>query len=263
MNQIAKLLQIISDLRHPETGCPWDIKQTHTSLVKHLREESAEVIDAILNNDSDNLREELGDLLLQILLHAQIASESGQFSFQDIVAELSAKLVERHPHVFNRNDARFDESSQPQTAEAVKAQWDAIKESKRARQSLLDGIPDSLSALSTALKLGVRAERVNFQWHQVSDLKNQIKDEVFEFLESDCDPEEFGDILFSLVQLARYLNIDPEDSLTLTNLKFVKRFRMMEEKAGDKFADLDLDAKQKLWEEVKEEIRVKKERFGD
>ncbi len=222
-----KLLEIMATLRGPE-GCPWDRKQTHSSLTPCLLEECYEVLDAIEKQDPHSLQEELGDLLLQVIFHAQIAQESSNFSIQQILKTLIEKLKRRHPHVFS--------SEKIEDAETAIRRWEKIKAEERpAGRSALAGLPKNLPALLRAYRLGGKAARLGFDWPHVSGVLEKIQEETQElqqaFQEQDAKniEAEFGDLLFSLAQWARFLKIDPEEALRKANLKFQNRFEHMEQ----------------------------------
>ncbi|KNZ68898.1 MazG family protein [Thermincola ferriacetica] len=250
------LVKIMQQLRSPE-GCPWDREQTHESLKKYLIEETYEVLDAIDNGNMNKFCEELGDLLLQIAFHAQIADEEGFFDINDVVKSIAEKLVRRHPHVFG--NTRVKNSSE------VSYNWDKIKEMEKRKEgmeeaSILDSIPKALPALLKAEKVQKRAAKVGFDWPDYRGALDKIYEELEELKEAldrgnrSNAAEEMGDLFFALVNLARFLSVDPEEALQATVDKFIKRFKLMEKKAwetGKKLADLNLDQLDQLWEEAK------------
>ncbi len=243
--KFTELVEIFKRLRDPEKGCPWDIKQTHESLVQYLIEESYELKDAI-QNQPDKIQEELGDLLLQVMLHSQIASDEGRFSVYEVISTLSEKLIERHPHVFGELVVK--------DAEEVKKNWDKIKTDKN-KTSRLAGIPKSAPALFQAELIGKKVAAANFDWEVVSEIKVKIKEELLEFLESEPGSahefEEFGDLLFTLAQYSRKLKFSAEDSLLAACTKFTKRFQAMELIAGQDLSELPKAELEKLWSKVK------------
>ena len=259
MESLSRLASIMAQLRAPD-GCPWDKIQTHESLRPYLIEESAEVLDAIAQNDSRALCEELGDLLLQVVFHAQLASEAGQFSLDDVCQGISDKLVRRHPHVFG--DANVE------NAEDVKPLWDKIKrQEKLARgenkreSSALDGVSISLPALAQALQISKKATKVGFEWPDENSVWDKVREELDE-LQSARDEneskerqaEELGDLLFSVVNIARWRKVDPEIALRDVNLKFKKRFETMEFSAraeGRELDSLSPDEWEHLWQRAK------------
>jgi MazG family protein len=251
--KLVALLKVISDLRNPETGCPWDRKQTHQSLKKYLVEETYETLDAI-DVGPDELSEELGDLLLQILLHCQIASEQGHFSFENVCEGLHKKLISRHPHVFGDSSAS--------TPEEVAKLWEARKKEESPQKGLLEGVPKNMPALLRAQRMSEKAARIGFEWPTLQGIREQILDEVREFVEAsetlDIQEtfDEFGDVLFSLVQLARRLNFEAEDALQGSNAKFLCRFSRMESLSNSTLDKLSLDEMQDLWAKVKAEEKT-------
>jgi tetrapyrrole methylase family protein/MazG family protein len=244
--------ETIAHLRAPE-GCPWDRKQTHQSLREYLLEEAYEVLDALDNDDPDALREELGDLLLQIVLHAQIAVEAGEFSMADVIGAVNAKMIARHPHVWG--------TVQVGSAEEVVANWDHIKQKEREdhKKSVLDGIPQTLPALAQAEKYQGRAARVGFDWPQIQEVYVKLTEELGELQTAPTEDErlkELGDVLFSIVNVARWYKIDPEVALRETNHKFARRFRYIEEHAGRDLKEMSLAEMDALWNAAKAEERA-------
>jgi len=248
--QIERLRQIVERLRAPD-GCPWDREQTHESLKPHLLEECYELLDAIDTQDDGELKEELGDLLLQVVMHAQMASEQHRFTLDDVAEVTADKLVNRHPHVFGEN--RLPNSA------AVLRQWDAIKRGeKHQRKSVLDGVPKNLPALAKAQKVQTKAARVGFDWQEARDVLSKIHEEIQE-IDSASGKEladEIGDLLFAIVNFARKQKLDAEQLLSGATAKFSKRFQAMESLAEERKLDLSkltLEQMDKLWEEVKAE----------
>ena len=247
--ELEKLVDIIAVLRS-ENGCPWDREQTHKSLRPNMLEEAYEAVDAIDDNDISNLREELGDVLLQVVLHAQIAKDNGEFDIEDVAKELSTKLIHRHPHVFGT--CHVNSSSD------VIDNWDKLKkEEKTYRKSVLDGISKSQSALMSAQKISKKVVKVGFEWDSVESLKECINSEYDEFAEAvksgnnDLMEDEMGDILFATVNLARWYKIDAEQALLRANKKFTKRFRKMEEIKTKPFEDYSYEEFNDLWKQAK------------
>lgn len=250
-----RLREIIRTLRGPN-GCPWDKKQTHESLKRYLIEETYEVLEAIDEQDDNHLVEELGDVLLQVMLHAQIGEDEGMFSIDDVIKTLTEKMIRRHPHVFGTN--------QVDTAEEVIKNWEEIKreEKKSEQTSLLDDIPKGLPALQRAYELQKQAAKVGFDWNDPAPIWMKLQEELAEFfteLKNDDHEKlkkEFGDILFVLVNLGRYYEILPEESLHITNAKFKKRFLYIENEArkqGKKLEEMTLDEMDQLWDEGKKQ----------
>jgi len=251
--QFSTLKEIIAILRGPD-GCPWDRKQTHQSLRKYLLEETYEVLETIDDDDPDAMCEEMGDLLLQIMLHAQIASEVGDFTIEDVIAGLCAKMIRRHPHVFGDVEAG--------DADKVVANWNEIKGQEKAEkgaqpnESLLSGIPRDLPALLYAHKLQKKAAEVGFDWKHIEDVYAKIEEEYLEVKQASPDEQkgELGDLLFAVVNLARFLKVDPEEALALTNRKFKQRFLYIEQKLQEEnrtFAETNLEEMDRWWEEAK------------
>jgi tetrapyrrole methylase family protein/MazG family protein len=257
------LRAIMARLRAPD-GCPWDREQTHQSIKDCFLEETYEFLEAVEEKSAPHMREELGDVLLQVLFHAQMASESGDFSLDDVVQELSEKLVRRHPHVFGEVDVAGSDE--------VVVNWEAIKNTeagKESRKSRLDGIPRTFPALLRAKKLQLRAAKDGFDWPSVDPVWEKLDEESREVREAvaENDPdhveEEVGDLLFAVANLARKLGVDPEIALQRANAKFDSRFRRMESRAaqdGQKLSDLDLSAQDALWDEAKARERRVKDR---
>ncbi len=253
---LERLLEIMRRLRDPETGCPWDIEQDFASIAPYTIEEAYEVADAIARDNMADLRDELGDLLLQAVYHAQMAEEAGHFAFRDVVRSISDKMLRRHPHVFGEESR--DKSAAQQTVD-----WEALKagERKNAQQtSALDGVAAALPALTRAIKLQNRAARVGFDWPQTAQVVDKITEEAAELVEArdTLGPEElaeeYGDMLFVMANLARHLDIDPEAALRAANAKFTRRFKGVEAllqehgKTPEQSGLAEMDA---LWDEVK------------
>jgi tetrapyrrole methylase family protein/MazG family protein len=258
MPQFYNLVDIMKRLRAPD-GCPWDREQTHKSLLPYLLEETYEVMEAVDEDDPNRLKEELGDLLLQIVFHAQIAEESDQFDIDDVAKALSDKLIRRHPHVFEK---KADISS-----DQVTVNWEKIKlehdRPNNGRNSVLSGVPKSLPALLRAYRVQEKAARFGFDWEEVSQIVVKLDEEVSELkAELDADnrsgiEEELGDLLFTVVNIARFLKIDPEAALNRITNKFMKRFEYIEHRLAESnrtVAEATLDEMDKLWDESKTEI---------
>lgn len=249
---LEKLVDIIAVLRS-ENGCPWDREQTHKTLRPNMLEEAYEAVDAIDDGDIPNLREELGDVLLQVVLHAQIAKDNNEFDIEDVAKELSDKLIHRHPHVFGT--AHVD------SADDVVVNWDKLKnEEKTNRKSILDGISKSQSALMSAQKISKKVVKVGFEWENVESLKECIKSEYKEFDEAvrtgdkEKMEDEMGDIFFATVNLARWYKIDAEQALLTANKKFTRRFKKMEELKTKPFEEYSFVEFDDLWKKAKIEI---------
>lgn len=264
-NTMEKLLDIMKSLRDPETGCPWDIEQTFKTIAPYTIEEAYEVEEAIENNDIPALKDELGDLLLQVVFQARIAEEAGHFTFSDVVEGTCDKMVRRHPHVFA--------GATIADADAQIAAWEGHKAAERAKKakdrdevpSVLDGVTAGLPSLLRAVKLQKRAARVGFDWPDTSFVLDKIREESLELAEEltkqagDGEPsdemvEEFGDLMFVYANLARHLKIDPEAALRGTNRKFERRFHYIEQQLAHinkDIADADLEEMDRLWDEAK------------
>ena len=247
--ELEKLVDIIAVLRS-ENGCPWDREQTHKTLRPNMLEEAYEAVDAIDDGDIPNLREELGDVLLQVVLHAQIAKDNNEFDIEDVAKELSDKLIHRHPHVFGTEHVN--------SADDVVTNWDKLKkEEKTYRTSILDGISKSQSALMSAQKISKKVVKVGFEWDSVKSLKDCIKSEFKEFDEAvqkgdkELMEDEMGDIFFATVNLARWYKIDAEQALLRANKKFTKRFQKMEEIKTKPFEEYSYDEFNDLWKRAK------------
>lgn len=255
---IDQLLSIMARLRDKENGCPWDIEQNFASIAACTIEEAYEVVDAIAEGDMDNLREELGDLLLQVAFHSQMAKEEGLFDFDAVAQGVADKLVRRHPHVFG--DTTID------SAEATLAKWEEIKAQERAAKpkkdpSLLDDIPRALPALTRALKLQKRAAKVGFDWNTPEPIFAKLQEETAELqaeIAAGADKakltDELGDILFVCANIARQLKVEPEEALRSTNHKFERRFRHIEQelrKQGRNPEDASLEEMDALWDDAK------------
>lgn len=252
LEQLQPLRDVVTRLLAPD-GCPYDRKQTHLSLRRNLIEEAYEVIEAIELDDSSLLKEELGDLLLQVVFHAQLEEEKGIFSLDDVVKEISDKLIRRHPHVFS--DAKSAESG----ASAL-ATWEEMKklEQGKKERGALDGIPPALPALLTALKLQEKAKKVGFDWDHVDQVWKKLKEEIQEFIEADSRGEkekELGDLFFTIVNLGRFFSLDPELALRGANSRFYHRFRFVESqvnqglKGWGGYSEKELNS---FWEEAKQ-----------
>ena len=252
MGQFQTLVDIVERLRAPG-GCPWDREQTHESLKRNLVEEAYETMEAIDEGSPQLLAEELGDLLVQVAFHSDIAREAGEFEVSDVLTHINRKLVRRHPHVFSDTSV--------QDAREVERNWERIKaeerEAKGERQSVVDGLPRDLPALAYAQLIQDRAARSGFEWDEISGVLDKVSEEVEELRAAETPEErvhELGDLLFAMVNLARWLNIQAEDALRQGNRRFHWRYTKMEELAsqrGQEFTQLSLDEKEELWQEAK------------
>ncbi|MBA2252698.1 MAG: nucleoside triphosphate pyrophosphohydrolase [Nitrospirales bacterium] len=263
------LVQLMARLRAPD-GCPWDRKQTHESLKPYLVEEAYEVLEAIDHTDITRLREELGDVLLQVIFHAQIGAEEEKFSVEDVIHSLSEKLVRRHPHVFGT----ADQKQEGLNADDVKVRWEQIKRNEREEKgqdsSALEGIPKTLPALLRAFQVQARAARVGFDWSDLTPVLGKLEEELQEFRDAmaastaatpstsnqaqEHVESELGDVLFTMVNIARFLKINPEEALRKTINRFIDRFQYIEAQAavnGQSLQDMTLDEMDALWEHAK------------
>ncbi|KAA3609791.1 MAG: nucleoside triphosphate pyrophosphohydrolase [Calditrichaeota bacterium] len=250
MKEMERLLGIMKDIRQ---NCPWDAKQTHDSLKRYLLEEAYETIEVIDQKNMDSLKSELGDILLQIVFHSEIASENNSFTFKDVVNAISDKMVERHPHVFQENGKV--------TAEEVQENWEKNKHKKEKRESILSGIPIYLPALLKAQRLQDKASSIGFDWDEINDVIKKLEEEVSEFKVAVKEnnslniEKEFGDILFTLVNISRFTNVISEDALHKTNTKFIKRFNFIEKQFNnnpEKMSAASMKELDTLWEKSKD-----------
>lgn len=255
MKEFDDLKEIIDKLRSPD-GCPWDKQQTHQSLLSFLYEESNEVGDAIINKNKDELKEELGDLLLQILLHARIAEENSEFNIKDVIKILNEKLIRRHPHVFSNMSA--DNSDQ------VIEIWESVKkeekEKRKSKESLLDHIPNNFHPILKSYKIQKEVSKVGFDWNNYSEVLLKIDEELNELKnainnkDQDNIEHELGDLLFSIINISRFLHVKPDVALVKANLRFSKRFNYIEKKLkvqNKKFQECSIDELEKLWQDAK------------
>lgn len=257
---VSALLDVMARLRDPDGGCPWDLEQDFASIAPYTIEEAYEVADAIERGEMSELRDELGDLLLQVVFHARMAEEAGHFTFDDVTRGIVDKMVRRHPHVFGDEEIK--------DAAAQTASWETLKAQERADKgrddSLLDDVPRALPALLRALKLQKRAARAGFDWPETRQVLDKINEEMLELSEavSQSDDinhitDEMGDILFSYANLARKLKVDPEDALRGANAKFERRFRYIEQKLAERDShpnDSTLDEMDALWNAAKKDV---------
>jgi tetrapyrrole methylase family protein/MazG family protein len=257
LTDFSSLTAVMEGLRHPETGCPWDLEQTHATLRRYLIEEAYEVIEAIDLESPQKLAEELGDFLLQAVFHAQLASESGRFDIGDVIERIVEKLIRRHPHVFG--DVTVD------GAEQVLTNWEIIKRSEKGnenRVSILDGIPKDLPALMRAMEVSKRVVKVGFEWPTLKEVLDKVEEEIaelrLEIAEGDKERAgaEMGDVLFTLVNVSRQLHVDPEEALRAMTFRFASRFRRIEEHAastGRTVDQMSLDEMESVWQAAKKE----------
>ena len=258
MSDIDKLLDVMARLRNPDGGCPWDVEQSFATIAPYTIEEAYEVADAIERDDMADLRDELGDLLFQVVFHARMAEEDGHFDFADVVTNVTDKLVRRHPHVFGTQE-EID-------AGQVRGAWEQIKAAERAaaarddEHSALDGVAKALPALMRAQKIGKRASRVGFDWSDTAGVRAKINEELAELSAAECSGnqgkihEEFGDLLFALVNLGRHLEVDCEQALADSTRKFETRFRRVEQSTEQDLRELPLEALEALWQQAKKDL---------
>lgn len=245
-----KLIDVLESLLAPG-GCEWDRKQTHQSLVPYLLEETHEVIEAIEKGDMNSLKEELGDLMLHVLFQAKLAETEGHFNISDSLKDISEKLIRRHPHVFNDDKSSLDNN----------LSWEQAKKKEKKRNSVLDGVPLSLPTLTRARRIQEKASSVGFDWKEIKPIWSKVHEEISELSEAitleqkDKIQDEMGDVLFSIVNLARFLDIDPEASLRQTIRKFESRFKKVEKsfENSEQMTKASLDQMDKIWNQAKEE----------
>jgi len=271
MAELAELIAVVARLRDPLRGCPWDLEQTHASLVPYVLEEAHEVADAIRHGDDGHLAEELGDLLLQVVLHARIAQEQGRFDLAQIAAAISAKLIRRHPHVFG--DAQAGDSA------AVRASWEMIKRREQAEREGARGATPSTSplsdrlagkvrgqpALAGAMTISRKAAAAGFEWEDMAGVWQKVHEELDELKEAVASgnkahaQEELGDVLFTLVNVARWCSLDPEAGLAGTNHRFLDRFSRVEAALGGSLQGRSIQELEELWRQAKAAIRAENE----
>ena len=249
VEELKEFVEVIARLRAPD-GCQWDREQTHRSLRPNMLEEAYEAVDAMDDNDMKHLQEELGDVLLQVVLHAQIASEEGAFTLEDVARGIKNKIIHRHPHVFG--------NTKVSSTKEILDNWDKLKaEEKKHRKSAMDGVSKAQSALMSAQKISKKAVKQGFEWPDEASLYDCIKSEFREFQEAkqaenrELMEEEFGDILFAVVNLARWNKIDAEQALLKANKKFISRFNKMEELADKPLTEYSLEEYDRLWKAAK------------
>lgn len=250
--RIETLLAIMARLRDPKSGCPWDVEQNFASIAPYTVEEAYEVADAIERNDMDQLKDELGDLLFQVVFHSRMAEEAGTFSFAEVVQSISEKMIRRHPHVFADADVK--------TADAQTAAWEEHKRKERLEKGgrLMDDIPLTFPALTRALKIQKRAATVGFDWKEATPIFGKMEEEIAELKDAirhgaskEKLADELGDILFVAVNLARHLGVKPEEALQGTNRKFMRRFSNIEDKLLSGGRSASLEAMESAWDEAK------------
>ncbi|WP_323815036.1 nucleoside triphosphate pyrophosphohydrolase [Cellvibrio sp. NN19] len=259
---IDDLLYLMARLRDPQSGCPWDIKQDYASIAPSTLEEAYEVVDAIEKQDFAHLKEELGDLLFQVIFYSQLGKEEDRFEFAGVVSGLVEKLIRRHPHVFPDGTLHSRIDNRHTLPSDVKARWEAIKQQERAEkgaQGILADVPLNLPSLSRAAKLQKRAASVGFDWDDVYGPIAKVREELME-VEAELDSgdevaleEELGDLLFAVVNIARYQKIDPEQALRRANQKFERRFHFIETNSVKPLAETSIDEMNRLWDQAKKQ----------
>ncbi|MDZ8185898.1 MAG: nucleoside triphosphate pyrophosphohydrolase [Nostoc sp. ChiSLP02] len=264
---LQELIEVVAKLRSPDGGCPWDLAQTPETLIPFVIEEAYEVVDAIKNGDKEAIAEELGDLLLQVVLQAQIASESGQFSLKEITQGISQKLIRRHPHVFGDISV--------QSVDEVRQNWEQIKAAEKGESSpenqklsaKLSRYGRTLPPLTGAMKISQKAAAVGFEWENIEGVWDKFHEELAEFQQALAQETparqqaELGDLLFAVIQLARWHNLDPSAALQGTNQRFVQRLQKMEAVVDRPLSDYSLDELEKLWQQAK--VRLAEEGSGE
>jgi len=247
MDKFNELIKIVKKLRAPD-GCDWDREQTHKSLIPYLLEETHEVIESIEDNDYDALKEELGDLMLHVIFQVDLASDKNKFSVDDVLDGINKKLVNRHLHIFSKDKNQKKEN------------WETTKKKEKKRDSVLDGVPKSLPALLQSRRIQEKAASVGFDWDNNKKVLDKVDEEILELKEAiikkDGIDEEFGDVLFSLVNLSRHLDIDPESSLKKSTIKFIKRFKEIEKEVD--IEKLTLDELDEIWNRNKQKNNLKR-----
>lgn len=270
---VEDLLYLMERLRDPETGCPWDIEQNFHSIVPHTLEEAYEVADVIERQDFAELPAELGDLLFQVVYYSQMADEESRFDFADVVDTCVRKLVRRHPHVFPGGELRSKRIAGAVESQAIEQQWQHIKAQERAEQqgkppaSILDGIALNMPSLTRAVKLQKSAAKVGFDWKALAPVLDKIQEEIAELQEAIAEQDkkaiehELGDVLFSVCNLARFVEIDPEQALRLTNQRFYQRFNYIEQRLaqqGREITECDSATLESLWDAAKQNLAKQK-----
>ena len=272
---VADLLDVMKALRDPETGCPWDLKQSFESIVPHTLEEAYEVADAIYRNDMADIKEELGDLLFQVVFYSQLAQEQGAFHFDEVAATMAQKLIRRHPHVFSPS---AQDTNDKLANDALNQQWEAIKQQERQQKagdkptdaSILANIPVGMSPLIRASKIQKKCAKIGFDWPEIPPVVDKIHEEIDEVVEAHQLPqrsqshveEEIGDLLFAVVNLSRHLSVDPERALQLANNKFIRRFKGVEKLMTENHKTLDsasLEEMERAWVKVKQDKKSNNE----
>ncbi len=264
MYSLDDLRTLMRCLRHPEYGCPWDLKQSYQTIAPHTLEECYELIDAIDSGDTEQIRQELGDVLFQVVFYSQLAEEAGDFSFAEVTDEIVRKLLRRHPHVFPEGELDKPANGRKVDEAEIKQRWEAIKSEERAAKAqtgVLDDIPSALPALKRAQKLQKRAATVGFDWTSLDGVFEKLDEERAELTEaiasgdSEAQAEEMGDLIFVVVNLARHLGVDAETALRAANRKFEARFQQMEQSSDKSLGELSPATLESLWDGAKKALK--------
>ncbi|MEM6839544.1 MAG: nucleoside triphosphate pyrophosphohydrolase [Cyanobacteria bacterium P01_C01_bin.120] len=263
LTALGRLVDVVADLRHPETGCPWDLEQTHKTLIPYAIEEAYEVVDAIHGGDTAHIAEELGDLLLQVVLHAQVAQDAGTFDLQVVADGIADKLIRRHPHVFG--DLKTDD------LEEIHRNWDKIKAAEKGETGdphrlspKLHKYSRTLPPLMAASKISVKAAKAGFEWESVEGVWEKFHEELEEFRAAiahephENQLSELGDILFTLVNLARWHGLDPSEALQSANRRFIQRFEQVEQASDRPLSDYSLEELEAMWQQAKAALEAEK-----
>ena len=260
---LERLVDIVAQLRHPETGCPWDLAQTPTSLIPYVIEEAYEVVDAIQGGETGAIAEELGDLLLQVVLQAQVASDDGDFDLATVATGIADKLVRRHPHIFGDaagNAVRATPEAVSQTWDRIKAEEKGLPHEPHRLSPKLTKYSRTLPPLMAASKISAKAAKAGFEWDTIDDLWDKFREELDEFRQALAhDPQEnqqaeLGDLLFTLVNLARWYDLDPSEALQSTNRRFIRRFERVEAAAEKPLNEYGIEALETLWQQAKAQL---------
>lgn len=257
--QLKRVIDVIAKLRDPQNGCPWDLEQTHSSLLKYLIEESYEYVHAVEENNIDKMQEELGDVLLQVLLHSKIASESKHFDIESVSKTLADKMIQRHPHVFKDKNLASN-------SDEVRKNWEEIKQQEKKHKHYINHEDTHMPALMSAHKIGKKSQKVNFDWECIEDVAKKVQEEWDEVkaemqdIEANREhlKEELGDLLFSVAQLTRHLGFEAEEVLRLANQKFITRFQLLENKVHDlnkEMTQMSVPELEEVWSIVKKELK--------
>ena len=260
---LERLVDIVAQLRHPETGCPWDLAQTPTSLIPYVIEEAYEVVDAIQGGETGAIAEELGDLLLQVVLQAQVASDDGDFDLATVATGIADKLVRRHPHIFGDaagNAVRATPEAVSQTWDRIKAEEKGIPHEPHRLSPKLTKYSRTLPPLMAASKISAKAAKAGFEWDTIDDLWDKFREELDEFRQAlahepqENQQAELGDLLFTLVNLARWYDLDPSEALQSTNRRFIRRFERVEDAAEKPLNEYGIEALETLWQQAKAQL---------